>query len=438
MKKAGLSLQITMVFLVAFILTSVLLGVLITRRLDNVYENNVFESLEAEGKALKQSQRKTDYPLSENIAYISYISKELLFDTSGNIGDFLDENAVKLLINKAAVQEDSSKRYVNTVNGKVIYYVILHYQGFFDIQKDDVLIVLTDDTMKMKMVRETTLQILFVSLISFVLGYLIILFWVSRLVSDTKKITGFLNKMGDNHYKTEVITKRKDEIGDLVEHIEIMRNKIIRNEKQKQEIIQGISHDLKTPIAIIQSYAEALRDGMCEAKEVAAITEKESKRLNDKVTKLLHLTRLNYVDVKNRSFGSVRIDQLLNDLIISYHYQTEADIEMNLSEVSFTGDKESWLIAIENIMDNAIRYAKTKVRIELNENELSIYNDGSHIDERQLTNIFNAYEKSVDGKFGLGLSIVKRTVEMFGYHVEANNFDDGVIFKISNVEKRVI
>lgn len=433
MRKLSLSLQITLVFLAAFILTSILLGTLITRRLDNVYENNIYDSLEAEGKALKQTQNKSEFQLEEGIYYISYSSKEKTYNASDDINDLLDENSVKLLINKASDQESSTMRYANTVDDKVIYYVVIHYQGFFDIQKDDVLIILTDERMKSMMVRETTLQILLVSLISFVFGYLIILLWVSRLVRDTKKISDFLNKMGDNHYKMGIMTKRQDEIGDMVDNIEIMRMKIIRNEKQKQEIIQGISHDLKTPIAIIQSYAEALKDGMCDPKEVAAITERESMRLNDKVTKLLHLSRLNYIDAKNRDYGSFRIDDLIRELVISYHYQTKAKIELVLSEVNFVGDKESWRIALENIMDNAIRYAKTIVRIELKNNELSIYNDGSHIDDKQLTNIFNAYEKSVDGKFGLGLSIVKRTVEMFGYHIYADNYDNGVIFIITNI-----
>ena len=79
---------------------------------------------------------------------------------------------------------------------------------------------------------------------------------------------------------------------------------------------------------------------------------------------------------------------------------------------------------------NIIRYAKSKIIVELDKDKLMIFNDGRHIDENQITNIFNAYEKTKDGNFGLGLSIVKKTAEMFGYHVFAENIDGGVKFCI--------
>ncbi len=431
MRKVGLSFQITLVFLVAFIVTSLLLGVLITNRLDEFYENSIYERLEAEGKALKQNQDLSDYQQAEGISYIKYISSEKSYSTSDNIDKFLDDESIKLLINKAATQDKTSARYVNIIGDDLIYYVILNYQGFYDIQQEDIFILVTDNQMKNTMVRETTIQILLVSIIAFFVGYLVILLWVFKLIKDTKKISGYLSKIGNSNYQTKLHTTRHDEIGELADNIELMRNKISKNEKQKQEIIQGVSHDLKTPIAIIQSYAEALKDGMCEAEEVAAITKRECNRLNDKVTKLLHLTRLNYVDISSINAGHTDMKKLIKDMISQYNFQTEADILVELSESSFFGDRESWRIVVENIIDNAIRYAKVKILITLSEDKLTIYNDGSHIDELQANSIFNAYEKSIDGKFGLGLSIVKKTVDLFGYGVKVANIDNGVVFIIS-------
>lgn len=430
MRKISLSLQITLVFLTAFILTSILLGILITSRLDDVYVNNVYESLEAEGKALKQTQDISNYQQAEGNAFIRYSSDRKVYDTSDNIKEYLDDDSIRLLINKAAIQETGSARYVNFVNGRVIYYVVLNYRGFFNVQREDILIILTDSQMKTAMVRETTLQILLTSSIAFVLGYMIILLWVTRLVKDTKRISGTLDKIGDNHYKTKITSKRRDEIGDLAKSIEVMRGEIISNERQKQEIIQGVSHDLKTPIAVIQSYAEALNDGMCAPKEVAAITTKECRRLNDKVAKLLHMTRLNYIEVNSATVGSTVMQKLVSEVVLNYSYQTKVSIEQDLTETTFIGDEESWRIALNNILDNAVRYAKSKIKITLKDNELAVYNNGSHISEDQLMSIFNAYEKGIDGKFGLGLSIVKRTAELFGYEVTANNFEEGVVFKI--------
>ena len=94
------------------------------------------------------------------------------------------------------------------------------------------------------------------------------------------------------------------------------------------------------------------------------------------------------------------------------------------------GDAESWRIAIENILDNALRYAKTRIVLTLEKNRLSIYNDGKQIDKAYLRRIFRPYEKSRDGQFGLGLAIVHKTVELYGYRIRVENVPDGVRFTI--------
>lgn len=432
MKKLKLSHQITIIFIVAFLITSALLGVFITRRLDSIYEDNVFERLEAFGKSLRLAHDISSYESAENISFISYNSQDKSYFASDNIAEHVDEDAVKLLINKAAAQEDYITRYENIVDGRTIFYAVLNYQGFFDIQSGDVFIVLTDGTMKSQMVANTTLQIILACLLAFAFGYLIIILWITRLINDTKKISNGLKNIGNNHYKRKIQTKRKDEIGELVSSIELMRKMIIENEKNKQEIIQGVSHDLKTPIAIIGSYAQALDDNMCDTKEAVDIITKQCAKLNAKVTQLLNLTRLSYIDINNKTVGYTNIKELIREISRLYSYQTDVEIELNLASAEFFGDKESWLIAVQNIMDNAIRYAKHKIVIDLAEGELSISNDGKHIDTDTLATIFSAYKKGEEGKFGLGMSIVKRTVDLFGYDVSAENLDDdGACFRIT-------
>ena len=95
------------------------------------------------------------------------------------------------------------------------------------------------------------------------------------------------------------------------------------------------------------------------------------------------------------------------------------------------GYRENWHTVIDNIVDNAKRYAKTKIKIVLKPNRLRIYNDGEHIDEQFLNSIFKPYEKGSKGEFGLGMSIVKKTVDFFGYNLEVVNEEVGVSFIIS-------
>lgn len=430
MKNLRLSIQVTLVFIAAFIITGVLVIFAVTKSAENIFEDIVYQRLEAEGKAIAQTSDAAGFQLESGIAAVQYSSETQTFTASENIGEYADAAAVPWLIGKAVEQTASSGRYVNTIAGKQIFYVVLKYHGFFEVQNHDIFIVMTDSAMKEAMIENLQSQVLTIFLISFLLGYLIVLYWIFKLVRDTRRISSSLKTFGINDYQSKVETPRRDEIGDLVKSIELMRGKIIENEKQKQEIIQGVSHDLKTPIAIIRSHAEALDDGLCEPGEVTKVIESECIRLDGKVTELLNLTRLNYFDLNREMIGDIRMDLLVEETVKRYRHLTKAKFALNLKPVSFFGDRESWRVALQSILDNAVRYAKTKIEITLKNDALAVCNDGPKIDEERLPNIFEVFEKSADGNFGIGLSTVKRTAELFGYTVAAKNTGDGVCFEI--------
>lgn len=236
--------------------------------------------------------------------------------------------------------------------------------------------------------------------------------------------------MSKTFYKEDISLQRQDELGQLTLSINHMREQIYTNNQKKQELIQGISHDLKTPISVIKSYAEAMEDGLSNPTEAASIILKQTTRLNEKVTNLLNLTRLDYISAKGGEMSTIRLDHIINELLKAYSYQTSASFDVVDQAAEFHGDSESWRIAIENILDNAMRYAKSLIRIRMDKDFLSIYNDGPRIDDRRIGTLFNAYEKSNDGIFGLGLSIVYKTVTLYGYRVTVNNQEDGVCFTI--------
>ncbi len=98
--------------------------------------------------------------------------------------------------------------------------------------------------------------------------------------------------------------------------------------------------------------------------------------------------------------------------------------------MKFHGEEDPWRIVVENLVDNALRYAKTYIQITLHEGELCVINDGKPISEDRLEKLFKPYEKGTDGKFGLGLSIVYRVATTYGYKVDAENLKDGVCFRI--------
>ncbi|MBN2878647.1 MAG: HAMP domain-containing histidine kinase [Clostridia bacterium] len=432
MKKMHLSFQIGIIFVIAFILAGFLLALNVVSQLDEIYEKNVYDQLESAAKELAASDNSASSNIPSKFVYILYSVKSNIYSVSENSAQLINDEQAALLVNKAVIQPNSISRYKNLINGKQVYYVILNYErSFFGVNSNNIFIVLTDEEMKKNMVTETAVQILVVCFATFLLGYLLIYLWIGKLVRDTRKIAKSLKDTGKNHYKNKVTTTRNDEIGELVASIESMREKIIEGEKHKQEIIQGVSHDLKTPIAIIQSYAEALQDNIYTAEEVSRVTLNQCDRLNKKVKKLLTLTRIEYLDMSDVSFGSTDMAVLIENNAKIYSSKASISIETNIQPALFTGDEDSWQIVLENLLDNAIRYAQTKIILSLDEKEFSVYNDGSKIPEDRIESIFNAYEKGSDGNYGLGLSIVKRTLNLFGYSIKAENTDNGVKFTIS-------
>ena len=100
-------------------------------------------------------------------------------------------------------------------------------------------------------------------------------------------------------------------------------------------------------------------------------------------------------------------------------------------KAKFYGSKDSWETILDNILSNFMRYTNENIKITLKQNKLILYNDGDAIDKDFLEVIFTPFRKGIKGEFGLGLSIVKKTLEMMGYDINIKNEKKGVSFIIT-------
>ena len=105
-------------------------------------------------------------------------------------------------------------------------------------------------------------------------------------------------------------------------------------------------------------------------------------------------------------------------------------LDIDKKNTIFRGSEEMWEAIIDNILNNFMRYAKKKVKITVKSKKIILYNDGENIDENVLNNIFTPYEKGLKGVFGLGLSIVKKTLHFLNYDIVIENVKNGVKFTI--------
>lgn len=265
--------------------------------------------------------------------------------------------------------------------------------------------------------------------------FIVLMMWVITLIHPLNQIRNYIErvKLGKG---AELHVNRKDEIGELADALVSMRDELLRQEKTKEEMIHNISHDLKTPIATIKSYGESIKDGIYPydtlEKSVDVIIE-NADRLEAKVHSLLFMNRVEYLISQDCEGISSNMQEIVETVVQNTKFiKPEITIQTDLEEVWFDGLAEPWRVAVENILENALRYAKTTIDIHLSEEEgLTIANDGPCMDEDRIKVLFKPYEKGQGGKFGLGLSIVSKVVNANHYEVCGENTADGVIFRIN-------
>ena len=348
---------------------------------------------------------------STNITYkeaekISYVFSECLFD-------MIDDG-------KEKVQKKGD------FYGTTVYYQITKK----DTNTYTVSLVYSDYSANLiSAIRQQIINILYVS---FAIIGVVIFLWVSSLIKPLKAIRNYIEDIR-NDKEGELKIDRSDEIGIVSNELVVMKEEIDHQSKTKEEMIHNISHDLKTPIALIKSYSQSVKDDIYpygDKDSSMDVIIENADRLDSKVKSLLYLNRLDFLGNKNID-NEVDMKALIEHITIQLQgMHPEIEIETDLAFVSFKGDEECWRICVENIIENAYRYVNSKIKIILKQNYLEIYNDGEPIDNENIEALFKPYEKGTKGQFGLGLSIVYKTCTMYGYNVTAENKDVGVSFII--------
>ena len=267
----------------------------------------------------------------------------------------------------------------------------------------------------------------------------LIMLWVMSLIRPLNMIISYINKVktGD---KATLAVNRYDEIGEVAEALTSMNDELSRQQQIRDEMIQNISHDLKTPIATIKSYSESIKDGIYPydtlEKSVDVIGE-NADRLEKKVYSLITYNKLGYLtddgeEILNLDMAPIVRKALLDCKVLRNDIKIIANID---EDVFFHGEEEPWRVVVENLLDNALRYAKTRVELSLEKNLLEVFNDGEAIEAERLDKLFKPYEKGTKGKFGLGLSIIKKVCDTYGYVATGENMADGVVFRVYTDKK---
>lgn len=297
----------------------------------------------------------------------------------------------------------------------------------------------------------------------------IIMFYISnKFTKPILELSEIAKKMKDLDFSIEYEVDRKDEIGVLGNYINslskeleytiselknannemrlVIESKTKINERQ-QDFVSNISHELKTPIAIIQGYAEGLKENVYEDEEnrdyYCDVIIDEAYKMNQMVKKLISLSYLESGE-SQIEFVNFDIVALIKEIVKSktiLFEQKDISFIFNYTEAIYVwGDVYATEEVINNYVSNAINHADNERVIEINlehrDNSLrvNVFNSGKNIPENELDKVWDKFYK-VDkartreyGGSGIGLSIVKAIMNSLNQEFGVKNYSNGVEF----------
>ena len=292
-------------------------------------------------------------------------------------------------------------------------------------------------------------------------------------IMELDKIAKKMSNLDFSHkYK---ITNAGDEINNLGKSINVMSDKLEKTIKQlrrtnielerdieekskidemRKSFISDVSHELKTPITLIQGYSEGLLENVNNDEEskkfYAEVILDETNKMDKLVKQLLELMKLEYGkrEFDNTKFNIVELEK-------EVVRKSQLMLEEKQVEVQFKTPEEINVLAddfyieqvITNYLTNAIKHVKevngekyiqieNTINIEKNKVRIKIFNTGDIIEEEQLTRIWNRFYKidksrnRNEGGTGIGLSFVKAIMNNYGNSYGVINHDNGVEFYI--------
>jgi signal transduction histidine kinase len=249
-------------------------------------------------------------------------------------------------------------------------------------------------------------------------------------------LEGATRRVAEGDYDFELPVKGSDEISSLTRSFDRMRKALKEEYARRARFIMGVSHDLKTPLALIQGYVEAITDGFAGDPEVQkrylSIIHDKTQTLEGMIEDLIGFVKMETGEWR-MTFRHVSVKEFLTGiakrysedaLILKRDFRFAIDLADGL-QISI--DEGLVNRALENLIGNAIRYTAEGGTIEMTawaeggEVVLSISDSGIGIPQKDITRIYDPFYRGTNSRreqgFGLGLTTVKSIIEGHGWNI---------------------
>lgn len=259
----------------------------------------------------------------------------------------------------------------------------------------------------------------------------------ARITEPFEKLAKNMGRIRNKNWKEKIYqVNRKDEVGRIINSLSAIQTNVNEINEDEELFYQSVSHGLKTPIMVIQNCCTAYQDGIY-GDEAIDIIMHESVVLEAGIKKLLYVSSFDHMLGKKNEFVAVDIAKLCEQCVKRFEAGTNgAAIELDVPQgIMINGNAEALETLFCNIIENAIRYVKTKIRIFLKEdgaNYIIVFeNDGKPIEQKTMEMLFDKFYKGPKGSFGLGLYIARKIAIFHGGDIWAENVENGVQFHVA-------
>jgi two-component system sensor histidine kinase CpxA len=289
------------------------------------------------------------------------------------------------------------------------------------------------------------LRLIGLLLTAIVVCYLLALY----LTAPIRKLRQATQRFAGGDLQTRVaspVGHRRDEIGDLARDFDVMAERIESLITSQQRLTRDVSHELRSPLARMNVALEiAKQKSNAETAPLLERIENESSRLNDMISRLLTLARL---ESGAEDVERVRLDltELVRDIAADADFEAQAKgkfVEVAAADnCTVVGSEVLLRSAIENVLRNAVRYTPERTVVEVSVAKanghaiVKVADHGGGVPPDELENLFRPFYRVGEarerktGGIGLGLAIAERAVRAHKGTITAKNVNDGLLIEI--------
>lgn len=451
MIKLNLTQRIWFSFIAIILMVGLLIGIIYPISLKSTLTEETYRIIE-------QEQARFTDPLGEHLvppnSEVDFIERRDAERSVGHIfvmnqygrieGDPVPDEVLREMGEKVYNQVSPRGRYELTYNEATLFYVVFKV---YTTGGEAYHISFMWDTYRDQMVNRLWGRLSYIMVLAGLLS-LIPAFWLKHYLKQPLTSLGnHFEQISQRNWKDPFHWEKDKDFKKLSDQFEKMRQNLMKYDRAQKTFIQHASHELKTPIMVVKSYAQSVKDGILpkdNIEETMDVIIEESDRMEKRVKDMIYYTKLDSLkeapmDKEKFPFGSIayRIEE-------RFRLQRE-DVTFNIKgdHIDLFGDKELLGVLLENLVENALRYAIDSIEMEAEENDehviIHVRNNGEPIPEKEIDHIFTPFRKGNKGQFGLGLAIVKRISEIHNGYPKVSNEEDGVCFSMyipKNEEKK--